>query len=233
MDRARRKLIIPFLAPGLLFVAVFFVVPAVQTVYISFTDWYGTFRTNEFVGWKNYLALSGDPLFLESIKNTFAYFAISLVLLFPTALFVSWALMRVKRGRNFFQFMIFAPAVLSVAVAGVMWKFILNPNFGLVNQILRAMGLDSWTRPWLGDPATALLGIIVTIIWHGIATWIILLLAGMDRVPLEMREAALVDGASEWRAYTRITLPLLWPVLSTLWCCGSSRRSKRSRSSTS
>lgn len=216
MDRARRKLIIPFLAPGLLVVAVFFVVPAIQTVIISFTDWYSTFRTNEFVGFKNYQALMTDPLFLESIKNTFAYFAISLVLLFPAALFISWALVRVKRGRNFFQFMIFAPAVLSVAVAGVMWKFILNPNFGLVNQVLRAVGLDSWARPWLGDPSTALLSIVVTIIWHGIATWIILLIAGMDRIPLEMREAALVDGANELQTYLRITLPLLWPVLSTL-----------------
>lgn len=216
MDRARQKLIIPFLAPGLAFVAVFFMVPAAQTVYISFTDWYGTFRTNAFVGWKNYAGLSGDPLFLQSIRNTFVYFAISLVLLFPAALFLSWALQRIKRGRNFFQFMIFAPAVLSVAVAGVMWKFILNPNFGLVNQVLRALGLDSWARPWLGDPATALPSIVVTIVWHGIATWIILLMAGMDRIPGEMREAALVDGASEWRAYIRITLPLLWPVLSTL-----------------
>lgn len=216
LDRGRRKLIIPFLAPGLALIAVFFVVPALQTIWISFTDWYGAFRTNGFVGFKNYAGILGDPLFLQSIRNTFVYFAVSLVLLFPIALFLSWALLRVKRGRNFFQFMIFAPAVLSVAVAGVMWKFILNPSFGLVNELLRAIGLESWAQPWLGQPTTAMLGIVVAVIWHGIATWIILMIAGMDRIPSEMREAALVDGASEWKTYLRITLPLLWPVLSTL-----------------
>jgi ABC-type sugar transport system permease subunit len=216
VEKYRRRLIVPFLAPGLLVIVVFFLVPAVMTVRLSFLNWYGTFQTSVFVGWQNYLGLLSDRLFLQSVRNTFVYFGLSLVLLFPIALFLAWALGRVKRGRSFYQFMIFAPAVLSVAVVGVMWKFILNPNFGLVNEILRAIGLGSLARPWLGDPSTAMLGIVVTIIWHGIATWIILLMAGMDRIPPELAESARVDGASEWQVYRRITLPLLWPVLSTL-----------------
>lgn len=216
MERYRRRLVIPFLLPALAFIAVFFIVPAVQTIYLSFTDWYGTFQTSKFVGLRNYEDLIDDPLFLGAVKNTFVYFGLSLVLLFPLALFISWALMQIKRGRSFFQFWIFAPAVLSVAVAGVMWKFILNPNFGIVNEALRAVGLDSLTRAWLGDPSTAMTGIVVTIIWHGIATWIILLMAGMDRVPSELTEAARLDGATEWKTYRNVTLPLLWPVLSTL-----------------
>lgn len=216
MEKYRRRLVVPFLLPALAFVAVFFIVPAGQTVYLSFTDWYGTFRTSEFVGLRNYRDLADDPLFSEAVKNTFVYFGLSLVLLFPLALFISWALLQVKRGRSFFQFWIFAPAVLSVAVAGVMWKFILNPNFGIVNEVLRAVGLDSLTRAWLGDPSTAMLGIVVTIIWHGIATWIILIIAGMDRIPQELVEASRLDGASEWRTYWNVTFPLLWPVLSTL-----------------
>lgn len=216
LERQRRKLVLPFLAPALLFLVVFFAIPAGQTIILSFQDWYGTFRTSNFIGFENYRNLAKDPLFVQSVRNTFVYFGLSLVLLFPAALFISWGLTRIKKGQSFFQFMVFAPAVLSVAVAGVMWKFILNPNFGLVNEVLRALGLDNLTRSWLGDPQTAMLGIVVTIIWHGIATWIILLMAGMDRIPKELIEAAQVDGASEGQAYFRITLPLLWPVLSTL-----------------
>lgn len=216
LERQRRKLVLPFLAPALLFLVVFFAIPAGQTIILSFQDWYGTFRTSNFIGFENYRNLANDPLFVQSVRNTFVYFGLSLVLLFPAALFISWGLTRIKKGQSFFQFMVFAPAVLSVAVAGVMWKFILNPNFGLVNEVLRALGLDNLTRSWLGDPQTAMLGIVVTIIWHGIATWIILLMAGMDRIPKELIEAAQVDGASEGQAYFRITLPLLWPVLSTL-----------------
>lgn len=216
LERQRRKLVLPFLAPALLFLVVFFAIPAGQTIILSFQDWYGTFRTSNFIGFENYRNLANDPLFVQSVRNTFVYFGLSLVLLFPAALFISWGLTRIKKGQSFFQFMVFAPAVLSVAVAGVMWKFILNPNFGLINEVLRALGLDNLTRSWLGDPQTAMLGIVVTIIWHGIATWIILLMAGMDRIPKELIEAAQVDGASEGQAYFRITLPLLWPVLSTL-----------------
>lgn len=216
MEKYRRRLVVPFLAPALVFMTALFLLPVGLTVYLSFTDWYGTFRTNEFIGFANYRALADDPLFLGSVKNTFVYFGLSLVLLFPVALFLSWALMQIKMGRAFFQFAIYAPAVLSVAVAGVMWKFILNPNFGIVNELLRAIGLDSLTRTWLGDSSTAMLGIVVTIIWHGIATWIILLIAGMDRIPSELMEAARLDGASEGKTYWNVTLPLLWPVLSTL-----------------
>lgn len=207
---------VPFLAVPMLLLAVLFVYPLVDTVYVSLTDWYGTFRTSGWVGLANYSKLLGDDLFLSAVLNTFIYFGLSVVILFPAALFIAWALLRTRRSRSFYQVAIFAPAVLAVSVAGVLWKFIYNPNFGILNSLLESLGLSSLARPWLGDPSTAMLGIIVAVIWHGIATWIILILAGMDRIPQEYSEAASLDGASNWKAYTRVTLPLLWPVLSTL-----------------
>lgn len=216
VDRSRRRLAVPFLAVPMLLLAVLFVYPLVDTVYVSLTDWYGTFRTSGWVGLANYSKLLGDDLFLSAVLNTFIYFGLSVVILFPAALFIAWALLRTRRSRSFYQVAIFAPAVLAVSVAGVLWKFIYNPNFGILNSLLESLGLSSLARPWLGDPSTAMLGIIVAVIWHGIATWIILILAGMDRIPQEYSEAASLDGASNWKAYTRVTLPLLWPVLSTL-----------------
>ena len=178
IDAAKRKLIIPFLLPGMLFIIVFFIFPAIQTVQVSFTDWYSTFKTNNFVGMENYLNLFDDHLFIDSIKNTFMYFLISVVLLFPLSIFIAVSLKRIRKGKMTIQFLIFVPVVLSVVVASVMWKYIYNPNFGIINAVLEFISLDTFARPWLGDPKTALIAIIIVIIWHGIATWIILIMAG-------------------------------------------------------
>lgn len=216
VEQSRKRLTIPFLAAPLALLTVFFLYPLVDTVYVSFTDWYGTFRTSGWVGVSNYVELVRDDLFLSAVANTFIYFGLSVIILFPLALFIAWALLKTKGSRSFYQVAIFAPAVLAVSVAGVLWKFIYNPNFGILNSVLEAIGLSSLTRPWLGESSTAMLGIVVPVIWHGIATWIILILAGMDRIPPEYSEAAALDGASNWRIFTQVTLPLLWPVLSTL-----------------
>ncbi|MGO1972813.1 MAG: carbohydrate ABC transporter permease [Propionibacteriaceae bacterium] len=216
IERQRRRLVVPFLLVPCALLAAFFVFPLFQTIYLSMTDWYGTFQTTGWVGLQNYLDLWNDGLFRSAVANTLLYFGLSLVVLFPLALFIAWALLRTKGTRSFYQVAIFAPAVLSVSVAGVLWKFIYNPSFGLINTTLEAMGLGALTRPWLGDSSTAMFGIVVAVIWHGIATWIILLLAGMDRIPTELTEAAALDGASDWKVFTKVTLPLLWPVLSTL-----------------
>lgn len=216
IERQRRRLVLPFLALPCALLVAFFIFPLYQTLYLSFTDWYGTFQTTNWVGLQNYQNLWDDPLFRSAVLNTLLYFALSLVVLFPLALFIAWALLRTKGSRAFYQVAIFAPAVLSVSVAGVLWKFIYNPSFGLVNTVLEAVGLDSLTRPWLGQPSTAMFGIVVAVIWHGIATWIILILAGIDRIPAELSEAAALDGASDRKVFMKITLPLLWPVLSTL-----------------
>lgn len=216
VERQRRRLALPFLALPCILLGAFFVFPFVQTIYLSMTDWYGTFQTTGWVGLQNYTDLWGDVLFRNAVGNTLLYFGLSLVVLFPLALFIAWALMRTRGSRSFYQIAIFAPAVLSVSVAGVLWKFIYNPNFGLLNTVLEAVGLGWLSRAWLGEASTAMFGIVVAVIWHGIATWIILLLAGMDRIPTELNEAASLDGASDWRVFRSVTLPLLWPVLSTL-----------------
>lgn len=216
VERQRRRLALPFLALPCILLGAFFVFPFVQTIYLSMTDWYGTFQTTGWVGLQNYTDLWGDVLFRNAVGNTLLYFGLSLVVLFPLALFIAWALMRTRGSRSFYQIAIFAPAVLSVSVAGVLWKFIYNPNFGLLDTVLEAVGLGWLSRAWLGEASTAMFGIVVAVIWHGIATWIILLLAGMDRIPTELNEAASLDGASDWRVFRSVTLPLLWPVLSTL-----------------
>lgn len=213
---SRKKLIIPFLLPSILLMTVFFMLPAIQTVHSSFLDWYGTFKTTNFKGFDNYKNLFADKLFVQSIKTTFEYFFISLLLLFPSAVFLAVFLNKIKKGRMLIQFLIFAPVVLSVVVASVMWKYIYDPNLGLINSAMKILGLGALAKTWLGDESTALIAVTIVTIWHGISTWIILIISGLDRIPPQLSEAARIEGANEFRIFFRITLPLLWEVLSTL-----------------
>lgn len=214
---ARKKLIVPFLLPSLLLIAVFFIWPAIQTVIISFQDWDGTFRTFGWEGINNYKRLLTDPTFGKAVGQTFQYFFISTILLFPVALFLAVCLQRIKKGKMLIQFFIFMPVTLSVVVAAVLWKwYVYDPNMGLVNTVLRGIGLDSLARAWLGDAKTAMTCVILMSLWHGVATWVIMLISGLDRIPPELMEASRLDGASELTVFFRVTLPLLWEVLSSL-----------------
>lgn len=214
---ARKKLIIPFLLPSMALVAVFFILPALQTIVLSLQDWDGTFRTTGFKGLENYFRLFQDQLFIDAVGHTFAYFVIITLLLFPIGLFLAVALQRIKRYKMFIQFCIFMPVTLSVVVAAVLWKwYIYDPNMGIINTFLRAIGLDSLAHPWLGDSKTALVAVIVMSTWHGIATWVIMIISGLDRIPSELIEAARLDGAGELTVFFKVTLPLLWEVLSSL-----------------
>ena len=214
---ARKKLIIPFLLPSMALVAVFFILPALQTIVLSLQDWDGTFRTTGFKGLENYFRLFQDQLFLDAVGHTCAYFVIITLLLFPIGLFLAVALQRIKRYKMFIQFCIFMPVTLSVVVAAVLWKwYIYDPNMGIINTFLRAIGLDSLAHPWLGDSKTALVAVIVMSTWHGIATWVIMIISGLDRIPSELIEAARLDGAGELTVFFKVTLPLLWEVLSSL-----------------
>lgn len=214
---ARKKLIIPFLLPSVLMISLFFIYPAVQTVIISFQDWHGTFRTFGWNGLANYQKLFTDPNFRSSVTHTFNYFLISSVLLFPLALFLGVALQRIKKGKSLIQFCIFMPVTLSVTVAAVLWKwYIYDPNMGIVNSFLRGIGLDALSNAWLGNSKTAMVCLIITSCWHGVATWVIMIISGLDRIPPELLEAARLDGAGEVKIFVRITLPLLWEVLSSL-----------------
>lgn len=214
---SRKKLVLPFLLPSILLITLFFIVPAIQTFQISFQDWDGTFRTTGFKGVENYLQLLKDPTFLDAVGHTFTYFLVITALLFPLALFIAVALQRIKRGKGFIQFCIFMPVTLSVVVAAVLWKwYIYDPNMGMLNSFLRMIGLDALCKTWLGNSSTALICVIIMSTWHGIATWVIMIISGLDRIPPELLEAARLDGAGELKIFFKVTLPLLWEVISTL-----------------
>ncbi|MGH1564698.1 carbohydrate ABC transporter permease [Mumia sp. DW29H23] len=213
---AQRRIIIPFLLPAFVMLALFFLYPLVRTVDLSMNEFSRT-GTLTFVGLDQYERLSGDPDFYNALKNTFLLTIIGAVMLFPPAIALAWALSHRLRGERFFRFFVFAPVVLSVAVVSLMWKFLLHPTLGIVNPALEGLGLGALARTWLGDPATALAAVTFVSVWHGIGIWVVLLCAGFERLPTDVIEAARIDGAGEVRILFGVMLPMLGDLLRMLF----------------
>lgn len=219
LQTARRRLILPFLLPQFLLYTVFTLIPIVATVALALTNW-NRASTPAFVGLLNFRLILTDHLFLRAIQHSAYYVVAGGVLLFVPAFIIAWSLNQPVRAKPLFRFLILAPVVLSVSVAGLLWKWMYNPNLGLFNPLLKMIGLGRLALPWLGEPATALTAIILANIWHSIGTWVLLLLAAFDRIPPDLADAARVDGANDWQVFSRITLPLLWDlirILLVLW----------------
>ncbi len=216
LQRARRKLILPFILPALVLYTLMYTYPVVQTFLWSFTDWSGHTVERTFAGLRNYRILLIDQRFFGAVLNTLEYAVVGGILLFILGLLLAWGLSQQIRFRRVFRFIVLAPMVISVAVAGMMWRMIYDPNNGLLNGFLNAVGLGNLALPWMGDTRTALPAIIIAGVWWELGMWVLLLLAAMERVPPELQDAAKVDGASEIGVFFRITLPLLMDVVRTL-----------------
>jgi N-acetylglucosamine transport system permease protein len=208
--------VIGALTPALVLHVIFVVSPYAQAFYLSLTDWNGVAGTANFVGFDNFTRLAGDSLFLDAIKNN-----LLLLLLMPAAtiaigLFLATMIQRGGkdgrrgvRGARFYEIVFFFPQLLSVAIVAVLWGFAYNPNNGLINGVLRAAGLDGLAHSWLAEPRLALFAVMAVMVWSGVGFYLVLFSAAIDGIPREVYEAALIDGASGWTTFWRITLPLL------------------------
>jgi ABC-type sugar transport system permease subunit len=224
LDRQKRKLLLPFLAPALLLYGVFFLYPAGKTFYVALTSWHGVTKNLPFVGIDNFRQLVNDDIFRGTIEHTFTFAVEGAAVLFPLALFLAYATSDGVLGARTFRFIILAPVALSVATAALLWKFVLNPNFGLLNGLLGAIGLGGLERPWLGMQSTAMPAVVLATVWHGVGIWMIFFAAAISRVPVELKEAARIDGASSFSIFRFIVFPLIWDVtriLLVLWIIGA------------
>ncbi|WP_432034946.1 carbohydrate ABC transporter permease [Streptomyces cucumeris] len=201
-----------YVLPALAVYAVFLLYPFGQSVWLSFVHWDGLGVATP-AGFDNYRDLFGDP----SLRAPFAHAL--LLLLFYSALPVAIGLLLAAvmsrarvRGMTFFRTVLFLPQVLALIVVGVAWRSILAPD-GLLNDTLRAVGLGSLARPWLGDYTWALPAVGVVGTWVGTGLCMILFLAGAQRIPRELYEAARMDGAGPVREFLTVTLPGLRPQI--------------------
>jgi len=184
--------------------------PALWSAVLSLTDW-KIVGTPRFVGMKNYMRLFNDPLFHTAVKNTVAYTAIIVPLMALVGLGLALLLNQPLRGRVVTRTAVFASYVVMVSVVGITWRWILDPTgAGIVNYYLGTLGMDP--LPWLAAPETAMLSIIIATMWWTAGYNMILYLAGLQDIPVAVREAARIDGANAWQEFRHVTLPMLKPV---------------------
>lgn len=209
MYKSKKKIIFTFLFPSLLGLVVFKVGAMLYSLYISFTEW-NLIGAPEFVGLKNYITIFRDPRFYESLKNTLLFIAgylpVVLVLSMGIALLLNSKVKRV----NIFRGLFFLPVITSWVAVSMIWKGLLNPEFGIINSIIEFFG---GTGPaWLQDPAFVLPSVIMVSVWKDVGFLSIIFLGGLQGISSEYYEAAQIDSASKWQQFRKITLPLLSPT---------------------
>ena len=197
-----------FAMPAVAMFAAFAWYPILRTAYLSLFD-YNMLQPPVFKGPGNYVSLMADPLFWQSVRATIGYVAGTCVPVWGLSLGLALLLNRPLRLRGALRSLYFSPAVMSMVVAAVMWKLLLHYR-GLLNVLGGYLGLGP--IPWLTDAAWAPVSLIVMSIWKSTGYYMVMYLAGLQSIPGEYVEAALIDGANRWQAFKSVTLPLLRPV---------------------
>lgn len=206
-----------FILPALIFYVVFLALPILGTVLISLLHWSGLSLSDlRWAGLLNYVELSKDAVFWAALKHNLIFILVGATLVVVIGLFLAVLLEQGLRGSNFFRGVFFMPTVMSMVVVGIVFMLILSPELGLVNPLLRAIGLGKFARAWLGDPNTSLLVVIACDVWKNFGFSMFLFVAGLKGIDAELYEAASIDGANSWQSFWRITMPVLWPVTTTV-----------------
>lgn len=216
MDRTMKNktAILLFLLPACILFIGIIIVPIFMSAYYSFLDWDGI-TASTFVGFKNYIEIFTKKSigFPGATKNAFLLAGLSVFIQLPISLGLALVLAKGIKGEKLFTAIFFVPVIISTTVIGQLWLKIYNPNYGIVNMALRAVGLDSMAATWLGDEKTALIAVFIPILWQYVGYHMLLMYTGIKSQPTELREAAMIDGANEWQIARYLTIPLLKPVL--------------------
>ena len=205
-----------FVAPALLVIGVFFFLPVFAALLMSLTDFdiyaLADLRNLRFVGLSNYVSLLQTPLFWQAFGNTLYFVVVGVPLSIGVSLGAALLLhSRLARFKAFFRTALFAPVVTTLVAVAVIWRYLFNTRYGLLNYALGGVGIQP--IDWLGDPHWAMPAIIVFAVWKNFGYSMTIFLAGLQSIPEELYEAARIDGASIWRQFRYVTLPMLAPIL--------------------
>lgn len=211
-----RMAIMIFLLPALALFLIFLVYPIFQSVYYSLFSWKGFGPAVDFIGLDNFKRILTDRIFLKAVGNGLLIVVFSLIIQLPLALALALMIGRSLRGRAFFRTIFFMPYILSEVITGIMWMILYNPNpnRGFINAILTLIpGIKA--IPWLGNTSTVLMAIFVVLTWKFFGFHMLLYLAGLQNIPPEIEEAALIDGVNNRQMITHITIPLISSTIRT------------------
>ncbi|MCW1969881.1 MAG: sugar ABC transporter permease [Anaerolineae bacterium] len=216
MKQGKNAFIFSFLIGPVLLYLVFVIGPYLSSMVFSFTRWKGLSANIRFNGVNNFIKLWDDENFWNALShNAIAVVLLPLVTISIALVFAFWFTQGV-RGSRFFRVAFFFPQVMSVVIIAVLWSFIYNPQFGVLNGIIKFLGIKSLESfPWLGDSSTIYWCILVVVVWQSIGFYMVLFIAGMMGIPNEYYEAAKLDGASLPVIFFQVTIPLLWETVRT------------------
>lgn len=199
-----------FIAPLLIGLIVFYIFPFIQSFFYSFTD-INTFNQAKFVGLDNYKKMLQDPLLWGAALNTLKYVVITVPISMVLSLIVAALLNTGIRGKSIYRTLYFLPTVTMAAAIAMVWKWIFNGSYGILNQLLAFFGIAG--KNWLSEPDTAFYMVMVVGIWGTVGYNMIILLAGMQGISRSYYEAASIDGARSFTQFFKITLPMLTPTI--------------------
>ena len=202
-----------FPVPALVLYVAFFVIPTIQGVVYSVTDWDGFSPTAEFVGLDNFVTIfTNDDLFRNALGNNLKFMLV--VVIFQTIFSLVLAVFLTKNSKSSvaLRSIFFFPTILSSVSVAFIWKFVYDPNFGLINSVLDAVGLDRFQSAFLGNDSQAIYWVAITQVWFHVGQMMIIYIAGLQQIPQELYESAQTDGATRWQQFRHITLPMVAPA---------------------
>ncbi len=204
-----------FVAPALALFLLFIIWPMLKAVQMSAYRWKGYGPLVDFVGLRNYVSVLQNDVFTDALMHNLIIVVGSIAVQLPVGLGIALLLNRKMWGQGLLRTIIFVPYVLAEVIAGVVWFQLLQPQYGVIDTLLDAVGLHGPAQGWLGTPDYALWTVLVVLTWKYLGLAVILFLAGLQGVPEDLYEAAQLDGASWWQVQRKITIPLLGPTLRT------------------
>lgn len=194
--------------PAVILFTVFYLAPIFISVYYSFTDFSGI-GAAKFIGFKNYQVLLNDKFFFIALKNTFIILIGITITILPLSFIVALLLEKPFRGSGVVQSMIFAPNVIAPILVGLIWLFILDPKMGMINAILRSIGLSDYQQQWIGGKTLTPYSVAFVYLWQVLGFYTTINMAGLRSIPADIYEAAGIDGANYFQRIRKITIPMM------------------------
>jgi ABC-type sugar transport system permease subunit len=208
-----KRLIVSFLAPATSIYFSLFLLPVLSTLVLSLYDWSGFTKAMTFIGFKNYVRLWFDPVFWLSLRNTLLILTVGGVFVFALALLFTALIGSGIRGKNLFRYLFYLPSVIPIVAVTAMWGYLYNPQVGLLNSVLRWLGFTNLSKTLWESPDNIFWSMLAAIVWVSTGFFLILMLAGTDKIPKEMYDAAEIDGAGIFQKFFYITIPMIWDVI--------------------
>lgn len=216
MNKALRNPLIYglFVIPAFVLFLAFFIYPIFTAINNSFTSWNGISKNMSYIGFNNYVMAFEDQAFWKSVRNNVYFILFSCLIQVPIIVLFSLLIANVKKLKGLYKTAVFMPSIMSTAVIGILWGFIYNPDFGLMNEVLAVFGIPPVY--WLSDKSWAMISILITNAWQWTGFYIVMVLAAILAIPRELDEAAAIDGANGVQRAVKITIPLIMPIISVV-----------------